>query len=362
MSCSAEMIAEFDAAGLLDRRPLDLAADAAPRHARCSFPARCSPTSATGRLFVSDTGHHRIVVADLDGARAAGHRQRAPGPRRRARARAPVRPAAGAGAAPATRCTSPTPRTTRCAPSTSATGVVTTLAGTGEQLMGERVGGPARADRAQLALGPRRSSTGRSTSRWPARTSSGRCRSGRGIIAPHAGQRARGARRRPARGGVHEPAERPDRGRAPLYVADSEASAIRAVDPAPGGDDPHDRRRRPLRVRRRDGVGPRRCGSSTRSASPGTTAPLYVADTYNHKIKRLDPDDGGVPDASRRRGSRASGRGRARPPVQRAERAVRRGRTALRRRHQRRGGAGRPHRVGPRDDGEVRGPRAASLS
>ena len=63
-----EMVAEFDAAGLLDRRPLDIAADAAPPGTPLLFPGKVLADAASGRLIVSDTGHNRIVVADLDGA------------------------------------------------------------------------------------------------------------------------------------------------------------------------------------------------------------------------------------------------------------------------------------------------------
>ena len=37
-----------------------------------------------------------------------------------------------------------------------------------------------------------------------------------------------------------------------------------------------------------------RCGCSIRSASPCTTAGVLIADTYNHKIKMLDPASGNV--------------------------------------------------------------------
>src|SRR5262249_41624713 len=73
-----------------------------------------------------------------------------------------------------------------------------------------------------------------------------------------------------------------------LYVADSEVSAVRAIDLAPGG-----------RVRTLVGAGlfefgdQDGVGAEVRMQHPLAVALhdglLYVADSYNHKIKRLDP-------------------------------------------------------------------------
>ena len=55
------------------RRDQSIAAAAAARAAavtpigRCSIPARSSPTKRSGRLFIADSNHNRIVVATLDG-------------------------------------------------------------------------------------------------------------------------------------------------------------------------------------------------------------------------------------------------------------------------------------------------------
>ncbi len=61
----ASLVAEFDAAGGLDRRPLELATEASRQPSRIlSFPGKVHLAPDDTRLFIADTGHHRIVVAD----------------------------------------------------------------------------------------------------------------------------------------------------------------------------------------------------------------------------------------------------------------------------------------------------------
>lgn len=61
----AGLVAEFDAQGAIDRRPIEFAleADTAPDRP-LSYPGKV--LAAEGRLFVSDTGHHRILEIDPD--------------------------------------------------------------------------------------------------------------------------------------------------------------------------------------------------------------------------------------------------------------------------------------------------------
>lgn len=61
------MVEEFDAAGWLDRRPLPFERERRPAPTPLGFPGKVLADEAGGRLFVSDTGGHRIVVADLEG-------------------------------------------------------------------------------------------------------------------------------------------------------------------------------------------------------------------------------------------------------------------------------------------------------
>jgi len=61
------LVEEFDALGLIDRSPVavrlekDLAAESV-----LSYPGKVLADPAGGRLFVADTNHHRIVIADLE--------------------------------------------------------------------------------------------------------------------------------------------------------------------------------------------------------------------------------------------------------------------------------------------------------
>jgi thiol-disulfide isomerase/thioredoxin len=64
----AAVIQVFDEKGLIDRTPLPLA----PERERLAtstlaFPGKVVADEVTGRLFIADSNHHRIVIADLDG-------------------------------------------------------------------------------------------------------------------------------------------------------------------------------------------------------------------------------------------------------------------------------------------------------
>lgn len=66
----AKVMASFDREGLIDRRPLNLLreADREPQ-SLLSFPGKVLADAASGRLFIADSNHNRIVVASLvDGA------------------------------------------------------------------------------------------------------------------------------------------------------------------------------------------------------------------------------------------------------------------------------------------------------
>ncbi|HZS79449.1 MAG TPA: NHL domain-containing thioredoxin family protein [Ktedonobacteraceae bacterium] len=61
-----EMIAEFDAQGLLDHRTLRFSRETAPE-ALIAFPGKIAIDEAAQRLAVSDSGHHRMLIMDLTG-------------------------------------------------------------------------------------------------------------------------------------------------------------------------------------------------------------------------------------------------------------------------------------------------------
>ncbi len=60
------MIQEFDAAGLLNHRPLRFARETAPE-ALIAFPGKVVVDAQANRLVVSDSGHHRLLEIDLGG-------------------------------------------------------------------------------------------------------------------------------------------------------------------------------------------------------------------------------------------------------------------------------------------------------
>ncbi len=64
-----EMVKEYDARGLLDRRPLDFLPEPPPG-TPLSFPAKVLADEEGGRLFISDSNHNRIVQTGLDGGAA----------------------------------------------------------------------------------------------------------------------------------------------------------------------------------------------------------------------------------------------------------------------------------------------------
>lgn len=61
-----QMVAEFDSQGLLDRNPVIFASEPDPE-TPLSFPGKVLADEAGRRLFISDSNHNRIVVATLDG-------------------------------------------------------------------------------------------------------------------------------------------------------------------------------------------------------------------------------------------------------------------------------------------------------
>ena len=62
----SQMVAEFDEAGILDRTPVTFVNDEAP-DSTLSFPGKVVADSDSNRLFISDSNHNRIIVATLDG-------------------------------------------------------------------------------------------------------------------------------------------------------------------------------------------------------------------------------------------------------------------------------------------------------
>ena len=63
----SQMVAEFDEAGILDRTPVTFVKDEQPE-STLSFPGKVVADADSDRLFVSDSNHNRIIVTTLDGS------------------------------------------------------------------------------------------------------------------------------------------------------------------------------------------------------------------------------------------------------------------------------------------------------
>jgi len=63
----AAVVAVFDEAGTLDRTRRLHVPDVTAHDGPLAFPGKVVADAATSRLFIADTGHHRVVQTDLDG-------------------------------------------------------------------------------------------------------------------------------------------------------------------------------------------------------------------------------------------------------------------------------------------------------
>jgi thiol-disulfide isomerase/thioredoxin len=64
----AAVIHVFDEQGKIDRRPIAVSPERSRvKTAALAFPGKVLADEASGRLFIADSNHHRVLVADLDG-------------------------------------------------------------------------------------------------------------------------------------------------------------------------------------------------------------------------------------------------------------------------------------------------------
>ncbi len=283
------MIAEFDAEGAIDRTPLP-AKPLPPVGGELRFPGKVLADEPSRRLFIADSGHNRLVVADFDGkivlATGNGEPGFADGEKQEAKFDHPQGLALS------------TDGNTLYVADTDnhairavdlATGRVTTVAGTGEQGH-QRSGGQALAtsisspwdltlmgDRLWIAMAG-------THQLWTLdfATEFLDVSAGTGVESIHDGPLLQATFAQSS--GITAAGD-------VLYTADSETSSIRLVDPV------NDRVRRLVGRGLFDFGDVDARGDSVRLQHPlGVDAAVedggtvvYIADSYNDKIKRLDP-------------------------------------------------------------------------
>ncbi|HYE16757.1 MAG TPA: thioredoxin-like domain-containing protein [Pyrinomonadaceae bacterium] len=286
-----ELVNEFRKRGALDERPLKLALERAKvGDLPLAFPGKVLADERGDRLFIADSNHNRVVVTRLDGKLlytiGTGERGRADGAFDRAGFHRPQ----GLALDDETLFVADTANHLIRRVDLKAR-KVETIAGTGEQLRNYRVsGGPALSTRLSspwdLLLAGRTLYVAMAGPHqiWALDLN-------RREISVFAGsgreERTDGAR---AESAFAQPSGLASDGRS-LYVADSESNIIRAIKLSDGGagaevqtlagGDLFD-------FGDRDG-----CGDDVRLQHPLGVAfhagSLLIADTYNHKIKQLDP-------------------------------------------------------------------------
>ncbi len=285
------MIAEFDAQGKIDRRSLGITPDAV-EDSVLAFPGKVLADGPGNRLFIADTNHNRIVVTDLDGQTQAiigsGAEDFVDGDYASAAFNHPQ----GMELVGDTLYVADTENHAIRRVNLSAA-TVDTIAGTGQQGHDRRAAGPG----PQIAL----------SSPWDLAHHDGtlyiamagthqlwRLSLADGVVQPHAGTGGENIDNGPlAQATLAQPSGivvGRDRGDdAILYFADSETSSIRSagIDPVTGrvatlvgvdlfafgdrdGVEHHVRLQHPIGIEWHQGE-------------------LYIADTYNHKIKKALP-------------------------------------------------------------------------
>jgi DNA-binding beta-propeller fold protein YncE len=282
-----ELIEDARARGRLDTRPLTPAhAGGPPAGSALAYPGKLVVDEPSARLLITDTNHHRLLVATMDGrvtdVIGCGRPGAADGPAGEASFRHPQGMAVVEDLVYVADTDNHLIRTVDLA-----AGVVATLAGTGEQARGLGARGGIALDSALSSpwdlvvadgvlfvamAGPHQvwayEAEARRIAPW-----AGTGREGR-----QDGSRWESAFAQPS--GITA-----DEGR--LYVADSETSSIRAIDRRTGAVETVVGRDL-FEFGDVDGV-----GDEVRLQHPlGVTAwkgLVYVADTYNHKVKVLDP-------------------------------------------------------------------------
>ena len=289
------MVAEFDELGIMQRSPLPTTPPLGPQNA-LSFPGKVLADEAGGRLFIADTNHNRIIVSSFDGdvqqVIGTGEEALVDGPLAQSAFNHPQGMAIDGDILYVADTENHAIRRVDLA-----AGQVETIAGTGEQGYDRTGGRP----------GPSTSLS----SPWDLALHNGVIYIAMagihqlwsldlqtGIVGPYAGSGREAITDGPlATSALAQPSGitvgNDGSGGERLYFADSETSSIRNCDLDPNGSvrtliglglfefgdvDGDD-----FRVRMQHPIG------ITHHASDDGGGVLYVADTYNHKIKRVLP-------------------------------------------------------------------------
>ncbi|MFN8523555.1 MAG: alkyl hydroperoxide reductase [Chloroflexota bacterium] len=284
------MVAELDAEGRLDRRPLTISGDRAIADGPLRFPGKLLADVDRGLLAISDTGHNRVILAHLDGTVrqviGSGQPGLADGPASEAQLDMPQGLALHGNTLYVADTENHALRVVDLQ-----TGNVATFAGTGVQLMGPRVGGALLQTRLSspwdltIANGVLYVAMAGTHQIWATSL-------GSGDIQPHTGDGREALVDGPRlAAAMNQPSGITTDGTA-LYVADSEASAIRHIDPAADGQITTIVGEGLFEFGDRDGIGPAQVRLQHPIGVAWHQGVLYIADTYNHRIKRLDPSTG----------------------------------------------------------------------
>jgi hypothetical protein len=283
-----DLVSQYDQYGMIDRSPIDaLLQDQIPETS-LAFPGKVLADEVSGSLFIADSRHDRVIVSSFAGEVqhiiGTGERGYAHGPFAEARFWQPQ----GMALDGETLYIADTGNGTVRAADLS-TRQVRTVAGTGEQGLGMPEAGPAlevdlRSPWDLAVFGGHLYIAMAGTHQiWRLHLGTGdiEAYAGDGVESIRDGARQRAWLAQPSGLAV-------ENGR--LYFADSETSAIRYVD-LPPGDQVHTLVGTGLfDFGDVDGV-----GDQARLQHPiGVTVHngvVYVADSYNHKIKRLFPDE-----------------------------------------------------------------------
>ena len=279
------MVAEFDELGIMRRSPLPTTPPPRPQ-GDLSFPGKVLADEAQGRLFIADTNHNRIVVSSFDGevkqVIGTGEEGLVDGPLAQAAFDHPQGMAIDGDVLYVADTENHAIRRIDLQ-----AGRVETIAGTGEQGYDRTGGQPGRSTSLSspwdvvLHNGVVYVAMAGIHQLWSLDLETG-------IVGPYAGSGREAITDGPlATSALAQPSGITTDGER-LFFADSETSSIRACDLAPNGsvrtliglglfefgdvdgDDFRVRMQHPIGITHHDGV-------------------LYVADTYNHKIKRVLP-------------------------------------------------------------------------